>query len=71
MDNIYFQYEQKVFMKPVEPKIAVPPLFKRSQEPAPQPEVANQMGLGSLFGSDEKDRLRHVKKMIREQVVAN
>ena len=53
-------------MKPVEPKIAVPPLFKRSQEPAPQPEVANQMGLGSLFGSDEKDRLRHVKKMIRE-----
>jgi len=28
-NNMYFEYEQKVFMKPRENKILVPPLFKK------------------------------------------
>jgi hypothetical protein len=28
--NGYFQYEQRVFMKPADPKVVVPPLFPRA-----------------------------------------
>ena len=71
MNNIYFEYEQKVFMKPSERKVLVPPLFKKNNEETEVKPKSNHINLGNLFGNDEKGIFKQVKKKIRQQVKQN
>jgi hypothetical protein len=32
VNDIYFEYERKVTMKKLKPKVAIPPLFRKEEE---------------------------------------
>lgn len=60
VDALYFTYEQRVFMKPRENRVAVPPLF-----PKPEPTAGEeQEGTGRRCWLDKEGR-RQLKEYMK------